>query len=182
MIAQAFHALYRQLRALIAHNQDLIGGHRPAKRQEMRWRMAFVAAAALLGGYVAYAFGQALAQVLPFPNPHLGGWRMLFMLGSGWLAIAALAKFATADWGAYVGHLATIMLAGGLMCVPWMLLHLIQYTPLPFTLAMGGLVSFGTMAWLHARRAALLGLPRWWTLLWAACLLGGLAAGLFCWI
>ena len=171
--------IYRTLRTLIDYNRHLIAGYRLRAEQQHssvrhRFQLIFIGIALIIGAYVAYSFGNTLAQVWPLLDDAEAGWHMLLMVGCGWIATGTLALFFQAYWIEYWGHLATIMLAGVLMFFPWQLMHLINAVPLPYTLAVGASVSFISMSLLHIRRIKLLELPNYWNAVWICTVAGSL--------
>lgn len=162
--------LYRKLRSLIEYNRHLIAGYRLRSSQhtEARWQsqLVFIGIALIVGAYVAYAFGDTLAQVWPLLDDAEAGWHMLLMVGSGWIFLGTISAFTLTYWIEYWGHLATIMLAGTLMFFPWQLMHWIHSVPLPYTLGVGASVSFVSMALLHHSRVNLLEIPKYWSIIW----------------
>ncbi len=170
--------IFRSLRSLINYNKHLIAGYRETTAQisplQWRFRLWFIGIALVLGAYVAYAFGEAMAEVWSPLSKQWAGMHTLLMVGTGWILDAILSRWLIKPWLEYWGHLATTMLAGVLMFFPWQLLHWILSVPWPFTLTIGASVSFVMMAWLHYSRVKLLELPRYWTAIWGLLVMGGL--------
>lgn len=175
MSNQSF-SFYRYLRQLIEYNRHLIAGYRLSAKDlsDKQWafRLVFISIAILLGAYISFAFGEALSVAFPLENRHWVGWHTLLTVGTGWILMGLASRLWMELWLEYWGHLATTMLVGVLMFVPWELMHWLFFAPWPVTISVGAFVSFCSMAWLHSRRVKLLQLHWHWNLAWFASVLG----------
>lgn len=176
-------SIYRYIRLLIEANRHVIAGYHQSVKElsQKQWhfRLVFIAIALLLGAYIAFAFGEAVSVAFPIDNRRWVGWHTLLTLGTGWIIMGLFARLFMRLWIEYWGHLATIMLVGVLMFLPWQLMHWLFFAPWPVTISVGAVVSFGTMTRLHISRARLLGLPWAWNIAWFSSVLGCFFFGLW---
>ena len=93
--------------------------------------------------------------------------QILLMAGTGWLIQILLAGFLLKEKAIdYVGHLGSIMVAGLLTLIPWMLFHAITGIQNFYLPAVSVLFSSIYMCYLHVHRIKYLELSQAWTISW----------------
>lgn len=93
--------------------------------------------------------------------------QMLLIAGSGWILQIALAFVLLKEKALdYIGHLGSIMVAGLLVLIPWMLLHWIAGTTTPYIPMISVAMSSALMLYLHVHRVRHLRLSQTWTVSW----------------
>lgn len=178
---------FKGLYAVISYNRRIISGADKRKERHscepdfnLKFRIIFIAFAFVVASYVSMGFGNALAEFLPEEFRLMASTRMFFVTSTGWIITATLSYFALKfrTWIDYLGHLATIMLIGVLLFVPWMLLSKLLAGVYPITLMMGIIVSLTLMALQHIKRVEVLQLSKKWNLIWVTSIIGGALAWL----
>ncbi|OKL40012.1 hypothetical protein [Pontibacter flavimaris] len=132
-----------------------------------RYRIAYIGMAVFLSILLTVLFGASVHEALGV-TPAAGAVQLLLMAGTGWVVQILVAAFSLDKQQVleYVGHLATIMVAGLLVLVPSMAFYCITgilFYPFP---VLSVLCSSGLMLYLHYHRISYLGLSQRWTVQW----------------
>lgn len=187
MAQHPIYCFFKGLYAVISYNRRIISGADKRKEKytcephfNLKFRLIFIAFAFLVASYVSMSFGSSLVEFLPNSYQYMADFRMFLITSTGWVITATLAYFFLnfRAWIDYLGHLATIMLIGVLMFVPWMILSKTLPMVYPITLLIGMLVSLTFMAIQHKKRIEVLQISQRWSLLWGLSIVGGAIAWL----
>lgn len=144
------------------------------------YRVAFITIAVLVATILTALFGNSLRGLFPGMTGSNAAMQMLLMAGTGWVV---LLLFAVAFLGNkaldYVGHLSSIMIAGLLILVPWIMLHAITGVSAVYIPALSVVLSSATMLYLHINRVRHLDISQAWTVSWFILLQTGAAGWIF---
>ncbi|MGB0521556.1 MAG: hypothetical protein ACPGJS_01285 [Flammeovirgaceae bacterium] len=182
MSHRPLYSFFKGLYAVISYNRRIISGADKRKEQytcepdfNLKFRIIFIAFAFVVASYVAMGFGNALAEFLPEKYQYFASTRMFLITSTGWIISAGISYFFLnfRIWVDYLGHLATIMLIGVLMFLPWLLLSKLFSGVYPITLLIGMFISLVFMAIQHKKRVSVLQIGQRWTLVWILSLLSG---------
>lgn len=185
MSQNPIYYFFKGVYAIISYNRRIISGADKCDDQcncepdfNLKFRLLFVLLGFIIASYVSVLFGETLATFLPSDYQFMAGIRMLLITSTGWLLSAGVSYFFLEErtWMDYLGHLATIMLIGVLLFIPWMLFSKILAGVYPITLLVGMLVSLVFMGIQHAKRVKVLQISQKWSLLWAISISGGAIA------
>lgn len=169
-----FFLLFRFLYKTLAFNRYVVATPRtPAitcdcyPESAASYRVAYIILAILLSVLLTGLFGVSVQAALGVA-PAVAAKQMLLIAGTGWVLqiLVAMLSLQRQPLLEYLGHLATIMVAGLLVLVPSMGFYFISgifFWPLP---VLSVLCSSGLMLYLHHHRVAYLGLPQRWTVQW----------------
>lgn len=132
----------------------------------LRYRLAYIV--------ITYLIAIGLTALLGMSLANLGGTtlsraaaQMLLIAGTGWvLQLSLAAAFMRSRKLEYFGHAGSIMVAGLLVLIPWMLLHAVTGITNPWIPAVSMVISSGLMLYLHIGRIRYLKLTQAWTITW----------------
>lgn len=133
----------------------------------IKYRLSYIAMTFLLSAFLTVVFGISLRRFFTELSHADAAGQMLLMAGSGWviqilLAIAIMKENALD----YIGHLGSIMVAGLLVLVPWMLLHFTTGTLNIHFPVISVLISSTLMLYMHVKRIRYLKHSQSWTVSW----------------
>ncbi|MCO4292774.1 DCC1-like thiol-disulfide oxidoreductase family protein [Solitalea sp. MAHUQ-68] len=133
----------------------------------IRFRIAYILQATSLSVFLTCIFGISLKGFFPALSNGQAAMQMLLMAGTGWVIQIALAAICLRDKAIdYIGHLASIMVVGLLILVPWMLIHFIAGVNLYYLPLISVLFSSWYMLKMHLHRINYLQLPKWLSVSW----------------
>ena len=182
MSQDPIYYFFKGLYSVISYNRRIISGADKRKERyscepdfNLKFRMIFIAFAFVVSSYVAMSFGTALAEFLPEQYQYMASIHMFLITSTGWVLTALISYFVLPfrSWIDYLGHLATIMLIGVLLFLPWMLLSKLLAGVYPIILLIGVVVSLVFMAIQHFKRVDILQIGKHWNVIWALSILGG---------
>ena len=131
------------------------------------YRLSYIAIALLISTLLTALFGISLRHFFPELSPSQAAFQMLLMAGTGWvLQIALVIAFMRECALDYIGHLASIMVVGLFILVPWMLFYSVTGISSLYLPAISVLASSAYMLYLHIERIKYLGRSQWWTVSW----------------
>jgi predicted DCC family thiol-disulfide oxidoreductase YuxK len=138
----------------------------------VKYRIAYIAITWLVSVFLTAMFGASLHK-LPGLTPGEAAIQMLLIAGTGWvlqiLFAAAILRGEALD---YIGHLGSIMVAGLLILVPWIVFYAVTGVVTPWLPAISVVLSSAGMLHLHISRVKHLGLSQAWTVSWFLLLQG----------
>lgn len=144
------------------------------------YRVAYITIALLVATILTALFGNSLRGFFPGMTGSNAAMQMLLMAGTGWVVQLLLAAVFLGNKALdYVGHLSTIMVAGLLILVPWMLFHAITGVYPLYIPVLSVVLSSVTMLYLHINRVRHLGFSQALTLCWFILLQTGAAVWVF---
>ena len=133
----------------------------------VRYRISYIAICIVLSVLLTGLFGMSLKSFFDDISVWNAAAQMLLMAGTGWVIHMFLALVVVKDGALdYIGHLASIMVAGLLLLTPWMLFSFltgIRNFSLP---ALSVLISSAVMLYLHIQRTKYLKLSQVMTVSW----------------
>lgn len=133
----------------------------------VKYRISYIIIMLLFSVLLTALFGVSLAHFFQGVPAFTAASLMLLMAGTGWVIQMVLAALLLKDKALeYVGHLGSIMVAGLLILVPWILFHAITGIHLPHLPALSVVASSAWMLYMHTRRIRHLGLSQIWTVSW----------------
>ena len=136
-----------------------------------KYRISYIAMCVMIALVLTGLFGLSLSSFFTRLPASEAVRQVLIIAGTGWMLQIFLVSIIMRDEAVdYVGHLATIMVAGLLALTPWMLFYFltgIREASLPIVSVV---VSSLIMLRMHIHRTRFLGLPQVWTLTWFALL------------
>lgn len=177
---KAVFMLFSFLYKTLAYNRYIIAA--PKSRflcdcfpdRVVQYRIWYILITLLVSIALTALFGISLRGF--FPNltaPH-AALQMLLIAGTGWVAQMLLATTILRDKALdYTGHLGSIMVAGLLILVPWMLFQAVTGALNPYLPAVSVVISSACMLYLHFHRVRHLGLSQGWTISWFLLLQAG---------
>jgi predicted DCC family thiol-disulfide oxidoreductase YuxK len=132
----------------------------------VKYRISYIVLVVLLSVLLTAWLGTTLKPL--FPGSSLrAAEAMLLIAGTGWiLQIGLAAAFLKEKALDYIGHLGSIMVAGLLVLVPWMLLYAITGWFILYVPVVSVAISSSVMLWLHVQRARYLEISQRWTTFW----------------
>ncbi|POY38952.1 hypothetical protein C3K47_00160 [Solitalea longa] len=133
----------------------------------IRFRIAYILIATSLSVLLTCLFGISLRGFFPTLSNSQAAMQMLLMAGTGWVIQIGLAAICLRDKAIdYIGHLASIMVVGLLILVPWMIFHFITGVNLYYLPLISVLFSSLYMFYMHLTRIKHLALSQFWTISW----------------
>lgn len=133
----------------------------------IKYRISYIIITFLISIFLTAMFGLSLRHFFNDVSALDAGVQMLLMAGTGWvlqiLIAASIMREKALD---YIGHLGSIMVAGLLILVPWMLLYAVAHISNPWLPALGVVISSITMLLMHIGRVRYLELSQRWTVSW----------------
>lgn len=133
----------------------------------LKYRVSYIAMCAVIAVALTALFGISLATFFIGLRASEAARQMLLMAGTGWILQIVLASMILREKALdYVGHLATIMVAGLLVLTPWMLFHFLTGLREPLLPAVSVFVSSLMMLRMHVCRTRYLQLSQIWTFTW----------------
>lgn len=133
----------------------------------VQYRIWYIAVTLLISITLTALFGISLRGFFPDLTAPRAALQMLLMAGTGWVVQLLFATIMLRDKALdYIGHLGSIMVAGLLILVPWMLLRAVTGIVTPYLPALSVTVSSVSMLYLHINRVRQLGLSQAWTISW----------------
>jgi predicted DCC family thiol-disulfide oxidoreductase YuxK len=132
----------------------------------VKYRLSYIVITWLISIFLTAMFGISLRHFFGI-SPAEASMQMLLVAGTGWVIQIILAGIALKDKALdYIGHLGSIMVAGLLILVPWMLLHAFTGMLNVYLPALSVLMSSAYMLYLHIQRTRYLELSQAWTVSW----------------
>lgn len=133
----------------------------------LKYRISYIVMTLLISIFLTVMFGISLRKFFTAISVPEAAIQMLLMAGSGWvlqilLAITLLRNKALD----YIGHLGSIMVAGLLILVPWMLLYAATGILIPYLPGLSVMISSACMLYLHINRVKYLEISQGWTWSW----------------
>jgi hypothetical protein len=139
----------------------------------VRYRISYILMAAFISVVLTALLGVSLRNFFSRVTAFEAAGQMLLIAGSGWviqmLIIILCLKEKALD---YIGHLASIMVAGLLVLVPWMVFYFLSRIAIPHIPAISVVFSSACMLYLHIYRTRFLEMSQWWTVSWFLLLQG----------
>jgi predicted DCC family thiol-disulfide oxidoreductase YuxK len=133
----------------------------------MAYRISYLVLAIVISCLLTALFGISLRNFFTGIAAHEAAVQMLLMAGTGWVVQIMLAMiFVRHKALDYIGHLGSIMVAGLLILVPWMLLHAVTGITNIYLPLFSVLVSSACMLYLHVHRIKYLEMSQAWTIAW----------------
>jgi hypothetical protein len=133
----------------------------------LKYRISYIVITLLIAVFLTAMFGLSLQNFFTGISPWEAVLQMLLVAGSGWIlqiiAATAILRDKALD---YMGHLGSIMVAGLLILVPWMLFDAAGGMNNPYLPGISVVISSLTMLYLHIHRARYLQISQGWTLSW----------------
>lgn len=133
----------------------------------VKYRISYIIITFLISIFLTAIFGISLRRFFINVSASEAAGQMLLVAGTGWVVQIVLAvglmKGKALD---YVGHLGSIMVAGLLILIPWMLLHFVAGIINPYFPMLSVVISSTCMLYLHMQRINYLGLKQAWTISW----------------
>lgn len=169
LLFQVFKFIYR----LQAYNRYIIATPKsnfqcdcfPDKM--VSFRLSYIALTIGISVLLTVLFGISLKDFFYGMDLRTAGLQMLLMAGTGWILQIGAAWLLLKDKALdYIGHLGSIMVAGLLVIVPWMLFKWLTGIDLSYFPAGSVVVSSFTMLQMHIHRVKYLALSQAWTLSW----------------
>ena len=133
----------------------------------LKYRISYIAMTLLISIFLTAMFGLSLRNFFTGISSPEAAIQMLLMAGSGWVLQILLALTMLKDKALdYIGHLSSIMVAGLLILVPWMLFYAASGILLPYLPGLSVMISSVYMLYLHVNRVKYLEISQRWTLSW----------------
>lgn len=131
------------------------------------YRKAYIGIAFSISILLTMLFGVSLTSFFDHLSRGDAAVQMLLMAGTGWTLQLALASlFLQEKKLDYAGHLGSIMVAGLLILVPWMVFKWITGIEIMFFPMLSVAASSLTMLYLHIHRVKYLQISQGWTISW----------------
>lgn len=168
-----FYLLFAFLYKTQAHNRYIMATPKSKFQCDcvpdkvIKYRLTYIVIGLTISVILTMLFGISLTGFFANISPGEAALQMLLMAGTGWVIQMILAVvFLKGKALDYIGHLVTIMVAGLLVLVPWMLFHAATGI-LSVSIPVASVVlSSIVMLWLHISRASYLELNHRWTASW----------------
>ncbi|MBL7697879.1 MAG: DUF393 domain-containing protein [Chitinophagaceae bacterium] len=133
----------------------------------VKYRVSYIVLAILIAATLTGLFGTSLRNFFMDVSSSHAAVQMLLIAGTGWVVQITLAFAFLKDKALdYIGHLGSIMLAGLLILVPWMLFYAITGVLNYYIPVLSVIASSSYMLYLHVHRARYLEMSQAWTLTW----------------
>lgn len=133
----------------------------------IKYRVSYIILAFIIAVVLTFLFGASLNNLVPGTTPSEAGFKMLLMAGTGWvLQIVLAAAFLKDKALDYIGHLGSIMVAGLVILLPWIILSALTGISNYVIPALSVVVSSSFMLYLHVHRINYLEMSQAWTVLW----------------
>ncbi len=133
----------------------------------LKYRISYIVITLLVSVLLTTMFGLSLRRFFTGMPPVESAIQMLLMAGSGWVLQILLATTILRNKSLdYIGHLGSIMVAGLLILVPWMLFYAITGILVPYLPGFSVMISSAYMLYLHVQRTKHLEMSQAWTLSW----------------
>lgn len=171
-VSKFFFTLFSFFYKIIAYNRYIIAPGRSGIHcdclpdKSVGYRSIYILLTVACSVLLTLLFGVSLAVFFPGVAPGMTAVQMLLIAGTGWavqiLSALLLLRRGAAD---YIGHLGSIMVAGLLVLVPWIMLRQV-FTPVAWFPAASVAVSSLLMLYMHLQRVKIAGLSQWWTVSW----------------
>jgi len=174
-----FHRVFDFLYKTVAYNRYITATPKSSfacdcfPDRVLRYRISYIIITMLLATVLTAVFGISLRGFFPGLTASAAAMSMLLLAGTGWAlqiilvsALSASRLLSHEKALDYIGHLGTIMVAGLLILVPWMLFYLLTGYLNPYLPVMSVAFSSGYMLYMHVKRVKHLGLSSWWTISW----------------
>lgn len=181
-----FFQLFTFLYSTLAYNRYIIAAPKSKflcdcfPDKVVRYRIAYIFITLLTAIVLTALFGISLRNFFPGMTRFDAAVQMLLMAGTGWVVQLLVAKIFPGNKALdYAGHLCSIMIAGLLILVPWMVFQAFTGNTSVYIPVLSVTVSSATMLYLHIRRARHLGLSQLWTVSWFLLLQTGAAGWIF---
>ncbi|MBT1695944.1 hypothetical protein KK083_03590 [Fulvivirgaceae bacterium PWU4] len=140
----------------------------------VKYRINYIVLTLLIAVLLTAIFGIALRNFAGGISPSAAAWQMILMAGTGWVVQMALALVVLRNKALdYIGHLGSIMVAGLLILLPWILFHAITAIENIYLPLMSVVISSAVMLCLHIHRVRHLELSQAWTVSWFLLLQSG---------
>jgi hypothetical protein len=132
----------------------------------LKYRISYILMTVLISMVLTAIFGVSLRNLFTDSSAREAAKQMLLITGSGWVLQILLATILLKDTALdYIGHLGSIMVAGLLILVPWMVLYALGIRT-PYLPAVSVMMSSAYMLYLHINRVKYLEISQGWTLSW----------------
>lgn len=139
----------------------------------VKYRISYIAITIFISVVLTALFGISLRNFFENLSSSQAAFQMLVMAGSGWCLQALLALiFFRRQALDYMGHLGSIMVAGLLILVPWMVFQTLTGISSIYFPLLSVLLSSAYMLYLHIGRMRYLKLSQRWTASWFLLLQG----------
>lgn len=152
---QLFSFLYKTL----AYNRYIIAAPKSKFHCDcfpdkiVQYRITYILIASLIAITLTALFGISLCDFFPGMTRSAAAMQMLLMAGTGWvLQLIGAGVFLGNKALDYAGHLCSIMVAGLLVLLPWMLFHAFTTISVVHIPALSVVISSATMLYLHIHR------------------------------
>lgn len=145
----------------------------------VKYRVGFIVFTLLIAVSLTAMFGISLRNFAGNISPSAAAWQMILMAGTGWVVQMALAMAVMKNKALdYIGHLGSMMVAGLLILLPWILFHAVTAIENVYLPLISVVISSAVMLYLHIHRVRHLELSQAWTASWFL----SLQAGAIFWI
>ena len=132
-----------------------------------KYRISYIIMTLLIATFLTAMFGISLRKLFAGISSSEAAIQMLLIAGTGWVIQIILAVIILKDRALdYVGHLGSIMVAGLLILVPWMLFYAYTGMLSLYPPALSVVISSSYMLYLHVHRIRHLELSQAWTVSW----------------
>jgi predicted DCC family thiol-disulfide oxidoreductase YuxK len=133
----------------------------------VKYRISYIVMTLLISVFLTGMFGISFRNFFDGMSTLEASKQMLLMAGTGWVLQILLAITILKDKALdYIGHLGSIMVAGLLILVPWMLFYAVSGILDPYLPALSVIISSACMLYLHINRVRYLELSQGWTVSW----------------
>jgi predicted DCC family thiol-disulfide oxidoreductase YuxK len=133
----------------------------------VKYRLSYIIITFLISIFLTAMFGISLRKFFIDVSASEAAGQMLLIAGTGWVVQIVLAiGLMKGKALEYVGHLGTIMVAGLLILIPWMVLHFVTKIINPYIPMLSVVISSTCMFYLHMQRINYLGLKQAWAISW----------------
>lgn len=140
----------------------------------VQYRIWYIVISVIVSIMLTAMFGISLRAFFSNLTAPQAVLQMLLIAGTGWVGQLLLAAIFLRDKVLdYTGHLGSIMVAGLLILVPWMLFYAVTGVLNPYLPAVSVFISSACMLYLHFHRVRHLGLSQVWTMSWFLLLQSG---------
>jgi predicted DCC family thiol-disulfide oxidoreductase YuxK len=132
----------------------------------VRYRLSYIVITCLASLFLIATLGASVGDLFDVSSIEAAA-SVVSILGLAWTVQIILAiLFMRRDALDYVGHLNSIIFAGLLIMVPWMLFYFITGVFTVYLLVISTLISIAYMIHLHVHRIQYLEQSQWWTVSW----------------
>lgn len=139
-----------------------------------KYRVAYILIVCLSSVFLMGCVGISLRHSMGSVSVWKAAYEVMVLFIVGWFIQFLLALVFLKDQALdYIGHLASIMMVGVLVWLPWICFYFISGIISVYIPLISVIVSFGYMFYLHNYRANRLGLSFWWTMSWTLLIGGG---------